>query len=346
MKQVFFKSIIILSVFFVSCSEDDTVVLGDYESGVFVINEGNFGDGDGSISYFNKNGGNTEQTVFKSINGGKLGDVVQSATFSDGLIFVVINNSNRVEVVNAYTFESVYSITDVVLPRYAAVSEGKGYLTEWVSFSDAGRVTIFDVATGSIDSRVTVGFGAEDIVVENGKAYVSNSFGNTISIIDLSDNSVEEIEVSASPKQMEIDATGNLWVACAGGFDANFSPANDGALHKVNLSSNEIETTYELNTNYAAKLAMSMERTNIYFYVGNNVFEQNVSTSSISSEPFIVNETAISIYGIGIDPNTGMMYLGDSKAFLEDGEVFQYNASGELMTTFPSGRAPNGFVFN
>lgn len=341
MKQILLKSLVFLSILLASCNPDDDVVLGEYQNGVFVINEGNFGDGDGSISFFNKVSSAVEQTIFDNVNKAPLGDVVQSATFHNGLLFIVVNNSNRVEVVNAYTFESVYSMTDVALPRYVTISGNKGYLTEWVSFTEAGRVAIFDLATGAIESRITVGFGAENILIENNKAYVSNSFANSISIIDLSDNSVENVTVTTSPKGMELDKNGDLWLACAGGFNAN-----DGALHKIDLSNNEIKTTINLNANYAAKIVMDDSRSNIHFFVDNNVFKQDISTDAISSEPWIVNEDAESFRGIGIDPSTGMIYLADSKLFLKDGEVYQYDKAGKLISTFPAGRGPNGFVFN
>jgi DNA-binding beta-propeller fold protein YncE len=353
MKQTLLKSIFILSIALFSCENGDEpsiiiepeVSLGKYENSVFVLNEGNFGDGDGSVSAYRKSDSTSHLTIFETVNNFTLGDVVQSAIIQDSLMLIVVNNSNRIEVVNAYTFESVYSVTDVALPRYIAISGDKGYLTEWVSFTDQGRVTIFDLATGNIDSRITVGYGAEGIKVVDGFAYVANNFENTLSIIDLSDNSVETLTLTAGPNQMVFDSNGDLWVACAGGYDTNFNPANDGALHKVDLTTNNIETTFELNANYSAKIAINDLKSVVYFYVGNKVFSQNVSSASIT-EPLIVNEDATSIYGIGVDPATGFIYLGDSKFFAEDGEVYQYDSEGKLITTFSAGRGPNGFVFN
>lgn len=346
MKQLLLQSLIILSVFFVACDPDDLALRGEYENGAFVLNEGNFQDGNGSITFYEVSDGIIEQTIFSGVNDTPLGDVVQSGIVNDGRAYLVVNNSNKVEVVNAYTFERELTISDVLLPRYMTISGDKGYLTEWVSFSDPGRVAIIDLSSGTIDNTVTVGFGAEDVEVIGDKIFVSNSFGNTVSVIDqANNNSIETITLSASPKQMVVDMNGDLWVACGGGFDANFSPANNGAIYKINAETNEILSTYELNTNFAAKLALNSDANTIYYFVGNTVFAQNV-TGALSTEPFTVVNDASSLRGIGVNPNTNIVYVGDSKFFAEDGEVFRYDSQGAFIDSFDAGLAPTGFIFN
>jgi len=59
--------------------------------------------------------------------------------------YVVVNNSNKIEVVKANTFEAVHTIDGLSLPRYLTTLDGAGYVTEWVSFADPGRVTKIDL---------------------------------------------------------------------------------------------------------------------------------------------------------------------------------------------------------
>ncbi|MEO9482189.1 MAG: DUF5074 domain-containing protein [Ekhidna sp.] len=334
---------------FYSCNDDDgsPIPLGEYDFGAFIINEGNFTEGDASISYYGYTTAETQLNVFKGINNLALGDVAQSGYAYDTLLFVVVNNSNKVEVMHRYTMESLYTI-EAALPRYMTVAGTKGYLTEWVSFSDAGRLSIVDLTTGKIDASITVGFGAEDVEVISNRAYVSNSFESTISVVDLTNNEVVgTISMpSPSPAQMDIDINGDLWVACKGGFDANFSPTNDGAIFKVDLGTNEVTGSIEFNANVSGKLAFNLLKDEVYFYVENNVFTRNVNSTSTSTEPLIAGEDFTSLYGIGVNPDTGEIYLADSKNFVEDGEVFRYSSNGTFLSSFTVGRGPNGFVFN
>ena len=350
MNQSLTKTLVLISFvsFLFSCSDDDAPIpLGEYDNGVIIVNEGNFQEGDASISFFGFSSLEAEVNVFEGINGLSLGDVAQSAYAYDTLLFIVVNNSNKVEVVQRYTMESIYTI-EAALPRYMTVANGKGYLTEWVSFSDPGRLSIVDLKTGEIDASVTVGFGAEDVEVVGNKAYVSNGFENTLSVIDLTSNQVSEtITLSAPrPAEMELDINGDLWVSCRGGFDENFNPANDGAILKLDLGGNTVEGTVSFNSNIPGKLAFSAVKDQVYFYVDNNVFSRNINESSASVEPLITGDSFTSIYGIGVDPQTGEIYLADSKNFIEDGVVYRYSAAGVQISSFSVGRGPNGFVFN
>ncbi len=333
--------------FFYSCSNDDgPTPLGAYENGVIIVNEGNFLEGDASISFYSS-GTEAELNVFESVNNLALGDVAQSAYAYDTLLFVVVNNSNKIEVVHRYTMESLYTI-DAALPRYITVANGKGYLTEWVSFTEQGRLSIVDLATGDIDGSITVGFGAEYVVVDGTTAYVSNTFENTISEIDLNTNTVAATLTlpAPAPAQMVLDVNGDLWVSCKGGFDANFEPTNDGLLIQIDLTNITSKGAIEFGTNISGKLAINGGGNLVYFYAGNAVFGLDVNSTETTIEPLIVNQSFTSIYGIGIDPSSGDIFIADSKNFIQDGEVYQYGANGSLISSFDVGRGPNGFAFN
>ncbi|MEM6829514.1 MAG: DUF5074 domain-containing protein [Bacteroidota bacterium] len=325
--------------------------LGQYENGVLVINEGNFSDGDGSVTYYNRTSGELDQTIFQSVNEAPaLGDVIQSGLSFNGLTYLIANNSNKVEVVNSFTFEGQFTMTDVALPRYMTVANGKGYLTEWVAFGAEGKVAVFNLATGEIEDELPVGNLPEAIVFANNKLFVTEAFGNSLYIIDLTNtSSITTLTLGNGTSQMVLDANNNLWVACSGGSDINFNPLNDGSLYRINTTSNEVELAIELNTNYGGKIATNSSRNTIYFYVGNSIFEIDALTDPNLSEsltPLFTVSEAISLYGIGVDPVTDIIYVGDSKSFLDDGEVFRFESNGSLIDSFQTGRGPNGFLFN
>ena len=89
MKKMKKMGIIALAVISISsCQKESftpTVSEGNYENGYFVTNEGNFGTGNGSISFIS-NEGDVENDVFSQINSFQLGDVVQSMS--------IINNTH------------------------------------------------------------------------------------------------------------------------------------------------------------------------------------------------------------------------------------------------------------
>ncbi|MDH5608024.1 MAG: DUF5074 domain-containing protein [Cyclobacteriaceae bacterium] len=344
MKRFSFYFLIVTAVWLTSCDKNTELVpAGKFDRGVFVVNEGNFGSGDGSVSFINPNGEVTQSIFSQANNGALLGDVVQSMYVADQMGFVVVNNSNRVEAVDINTFESRYSIVDAALPRYLVHQGAKGYLSEWVSFADPGRVTVFDLQTGEISNRITTDFGAEQLLISGEKLFVSNNFSATLSVIDLATESVDTtFTVGNGPGQMVADTDGSVWLICAGGYDANWNPALDGKIVKINPQTYEIMTTVALGMNVAGKLAASADQAFLYFYTGKSVY---AFLKTANAPDLLFEETsATGFYGIGTDV-AGTLYLADAKGFQAAGEVYTYQPDGTFREKYTVGRGPNGFLF-
>ncbi len=178
-----------------SCKKDQVidnggvVVPGEYENGYFVTNEGNFGTGNGSISFVTDEG-TVENAVFESVNSFVLGDVVQSMNIIGANAYVLVNGSAKIEVATIADMKSVATI-DVVSPRFIAkVSDTKAYVTDW----GINGVQVIDLATNTVTSTISCGTGPEGIAVSNGFAYVCNvgawGLDNTVSVIDIATHAV------------------------------------------------------------------------------------------------------------------------------------------------------------
>ena len=102
------------SLFFTSCNNDDNgggqISQGDFENGVFVLNEGGFNSNSAEVSFLSENG-TLEHEIYNAVNGSILGDVAQSIGFEGNKAYIVVNNSNLIRVVNRYTFELIATIS-------------------------------------------------------------------------------------------------------------------------------------------------------------------------------------------------------------------------------------------
>jgi len=336
-----------------SCDDNDNQPAGEFENGTFVINEGNFQDADGTIGFINPDEGSVKQDLFGSVNNGlALGDVVQSMTIDGDFSYIVVNNSNKIEVVNANTFEAVHSIENLSLPRYMATMDGTGYVTEWVSFADPGRVTKIDLDNHTAGESITVGYGAENILAHDGLLYVSNSFENTVSVVDPeTEEVIKTIEVGNSPGALLLDENEMIWVICGGGYDLDYNPLNDGKLVKLDPAESIDETSesvvldVELATNLTAKAASNGAKDRIFYWIGKSVYSFDISSDSAPSSAILTEANATSFYGIGVNPEDDVLYLGDSKNFAGNGTVYRYTTTGQFVDSKPAERNPNGFVF-
>ncbi|HTF19066.1 MAG TPA: DUF5074 domain-containing protein [Chryseolinea sp.] len=339
-----------LSIFAVSCDDDDNKPSGQFADGVFVVNEGNFNSANGTVTHFS-NANVTTQDLFGAVNNGRaLGDVVQSMTIYDNVGYIVVNNSKKIEVVTASTFESLYTIDGLELPRYFTVDNGVGYVTEWVNFTDPGRVSVIDLNTHAVIDQITVEGGAENMLVDGDLLYVSNSFTETVSVIDLDAGEViKTITVTASPSDLLKDANGKIWVVCGGQY-----AGNDGALVQIDPSkSNQpaeesVIRTIELGMNLGipAKAAISPDRLDIFYITGNKVYKFNVSGTTAPANTLISEANATNFYGIGIDRKTNVLYVADAAGFSSSGTVFRYELSGAAIDHFTAGIGPGAFAFH
>src|SRR6056297_3295490 len=170
--------IAILPLSFISCEEDENDDQINIE-GIYVVNEGNFGSNNGSITLINPDEKETIQNYFSKNNNWSLGDVVQDLSFYEDKGFIVVNNSQKVEVVDKETFESLGVIEGLSYPRqFLGINDNKGYLTNGSSATgENGNVLVIDVSEYLVIDTIEAGKGPESMVKYENNVYVTNSGG-------------------------------------------------------------------------------------------------------------------------------------------------------------------------
>ena len=341
-----------LSIFFTSCSNDDDPIvlpMGNYENGILISNEGNWGQGNASISFVSYNLDTVENNVFNSVNTTLLGDVAQSIAFYNDLAFIVVNSSNKIEIVNRYTFETVATIdSGLVNPRYIAFSNGKGYVTNWGEGSDStdDYIAVIDLNTNTLESNtISVVEGPEEIVAAGDKIYIAHEGGwsqnNKVSVLDAKTNAITAvITVGDVPNTLQLDNSGNLWVLCEGAPEYA-SSETAGQLVKIDTSNNTTITSIDFDTTDHPDF-LSLYEGNLYYYLGGDVFKME---STSVTRPTIPEISGVNFYNMTI--NNGTLYGVDAKGFSSEGELISYDlASKILINTATVNIGPGGIYFN
>lgn len=344
------KIILGLSVlaFLASCNNDDdnndvVTPRGDYEEGVIVLNEGGFGNGNASVSFIKDDA--ITNDVYATVNSTTLGDTAQSITFDDDLAFIVLNGSNKVEVVNRYTFESVATITDNMSnPRYVAFTDDYAYVTNWGDASSAtdDYVAVVRLSDYSVTSTIAVGQGPETILEEDGKLYVAHKGGysqeNFVSVIDESTNTVDTtIEVAYMPNSMVINS-GSLFVLC-GGKPSWTGDETVGGIYMINLASNTATSVYSFDSGVHPSHLVENSGT-FYYTASNSVYTYDITNHTVTD--FASDATIL--YGMNV--HDGKVYVGDAVDYSSNGTVYVYDLEGTLEAQYTTGVLPNSFYFN
>ena len=340
--------VLLFAIGLLSCNKPDNPrPTSTFNNGYFIVNEGNFQSSNGSVSFYNTKQSQLTNNVFESINDRTLGDVVQSMSIYNQKGYVVVNNSNKMEVTDNKLI-SVATINSLDLPRYfAGVNSAKGYLTNWGTFdgSIASYVAVIDLNNNIVSKTIELGAfqGAEYVLVHDDKAYVTHNFSNKISVINTATDEVKtSILVGISPSKMLIDSNDKLWVLCSGstGPDGTLGTDDDidGKLIRINPNDNSIET--ELTFPLGIHPSKMVSKENTLYYSDGNVYKFDLTSNSIPTTPFVKG----SFYGIGVNSN-GILYTG-SASFVTQSEVKVYDNNGHVTESLNVGVATNGFIFD
>ncbi|NJW52758.1 YncE family protein [Salinimicrobium oceani] len=344
-----FLSLVIL----VSCESDDDNIIppqngGTYSDGVFIINEGNFGQGNSTISFLNAEGEVTHN-IFSTVNGADLGDTATDIGLFEELVFIVVNVSNKIEIVDRSTFETVATIdTGLNNPRKIAFLDGKTYVTNWGDGSDPNDdfIAVFDSSSFELITTIAVAEGPEDILATEEKVFVAHlggwSFNDKISVI--SEDEVEKtIEVGAGPNAM---AAGNgfLWVSSSGLPD--YLGETAGSISKISLSTLEVVQEYIFEEAEQHPGNLSLNNDNVYFTQGTDVYSFGTSETTLPASAAFSLEAVAYLYGF--DLIDGNIYAASADPnFTGNGTLYVYDAAtGNLSASYETGVNPNGVFSN
>ncbi|MDY7395134.1 hypothetical protein UMM65_07760 [Aureibaculum sp. 2210JD6-5] len=342
MNKKFLKiSVLFLAILFsfTSCDNSDDpkpIPKGDFDNGYFISNEGNFTKSNASITFIDNDLMQETNGVFEKVNDKPLGDVFQSIAFDGDYAFLVVNNSNKIEVVNRYTFKSITTITEnLKLPRYAVVENGKLFVTN----STDKSVLVYDATSFAFVTSIVIEKTVEEIKKDNGNLYIMNasySSGNEITVINASNNTViKTITVGDGLNSIEIE-------------DGVLYALHSTGITKVNTSSNEVigEISFEDGLSNASKL--EVEDNYIYFISGSKIFKFNKDATSLANTEFVDTKAigASWAFGYGFDVVDDKLFYTNANGFSENSEVTVYDLDGKLLKTFTAGMGANGAYDN
>lgn len=339
------------SLALVACKNEETETDDhdhDHEHHVtYVINEGAFQGNNGSISSVDDEG-NVEQNLYFTANGEELGDVVQDMVITNEHGFIVVNNSQKVEVVDLADFTSEAQLT-FSYPRHAIVADGRVFVSNGSSFGQ-GKVFEIDPASSMIIDSVNVGTGPERMEVNGSDLLVANfAWGgdSTVSVVNLSSlTETQKVTVGAGPSTIVKDANGDVWVLSQGKttYNSDWSAiiAQEGSkLVQLSGTDYSLLKTIELgdSTKSVSKLAISADGQNLYYSDG-GIHKLSISATTASSSAFIADQT---VTGLAVNEEGQIVVL--SGDYASNGTIKIYNTSGNLVSSHDTGIAPNGIAF-
>jgi DNA-binding beta-propeller fold protein YncE len=338
------------------CGGEDGDGAGDGDgsrTGVYVVNEGLFGKGSASLSFYDSAQGRVENFVFKSVNGRPLGDVANDIVVRGRQAWIVVNNSHAIEAIETGTHRSLGRVPfpEGSGPYTLTLDAGgtKGYVPLLLS-NGLARV---DLTTMSVDSVIEVGANPTEVALAQGKAYVTNSGfgrGTNVTVVDLTTFRVSRIIPAGDQPSAAIAApNGKIVVLCSGFSDDFNTPGQNestrGSVVVIDPARDVVVNSVPLDSGASGRMELGPDGL-AYLLVEGGVAVFDTNTERLQRTAIQAKAQGVQgFYGLGVDPAGGQVYVTDAKDFVTPGDVYIFEPSGALVTKFTADLIPRAFGF-
>lgn len=362
------------------CRDDELVVPTEYDiipgssdpgshiRGLYLINEGNMGSNKCTLDYFDYHTGLYARNFYAERNPNvikELGDVGNDIGIYGSKLYVVVNCSHKVEVLDARSGVRIGQV-DIPNCRYVRFHRGKAYVSSYVGpvlidpSAPKGAVYQVDTLSLSVTAKVSVGYQPEEMEIVDDYMYVANSGGYrapdydyTVSVIQMVDfKQVHQIPVGINLHRLKKDRYKKLWVTSRGDYQTRHS-----RLYVLDKKPgyNQMAVT---DTIAVACSNMAIHGDSLYYYATewNNFTASNtisygiidVRSRQVVSRNFITDGTEKEItvpYGIAVHPETGDIFVTDAKNYVSSGTLYCFDRRGKKKWSVRTGDIPAHMTF-
>jgi len=305
---------------------------------LYLLCDGNYSLNNSTLGVYDFSIKELTADFFQTKNGRKLGDTGNDLQRYGSKLYVVVNGSSQVEVLDARTGKSLRQIpffngTITRQPRSIAFWENKAYVC---SFD--GTVTRIDTTSLEIEAFVSVGRNPDGIAASNNKLYVSNSGGldygsdlsydNSVSVISTQTfTEIKRITVGLNPGRIKADNYGYVYVSVRGDYkDVT------GKWVCIDTQSDAVAASYDL-----AVTNFDICGEKAYFYSYDETSKEssigvfNLRLKTVETNAFIADGTVLKTpYGITADPESGAVFITDAGDYVSSGDVYCFSEAGIL----------------
>ncbi|MFW5972894.1 MAG: YncE family protein [Bacteroidota bacterium] len=360
-QRLFFPLFVSAVLFTPGCDLLGTDDEAPFSQGVYIGNQGDFGTGNGSVSFYDP-ASNTATTVISDLE-----SIVQSIELHGGRLYVAANTAGRVDVFDAASRDRIGTVEGLVSPRYMAFSNDRLFITNLYDASgtfSGGTVTVAGLDDLSLEREITVGNNPEGIAAAGSRIYVANQGfgeGQTLSVIDAETlEVVQTVDVACDgPRTVIADNEDDVFVFCTGRIlyddDWNVVGATDGAIVILEGSTGTVTDRIDVGGRMMAAAFgqdafFDAENDRIYALrqsetAGSDRFDVLVLDTGSNEIIEIVGPFEAPIGAVAFDAIEGALYLSAVEGFTAAGSVRVYSPAGTLIRSFSAGVAPTSIRF-
>lgn len=315
-------------------ADEEALPINTQSGTLLVLNEGNFQWGNASLSAFDlKSREPIGKDVFHAANKRILGDVLQSALLLNNELWLVINNSGKIEIVNPVDFKSIRTIEGLQSPRYLCkISDNEVALSDLYS----GKISFLDIQTGKINHELYLSEWTEQMYLHQNILWVTAPKSEYVYRVDVQSKAlIDSIHIGYGSFAIKESISKIIYIATKGKVDENI----DSEVHKYDLITDRKLTTFKTFKGEMIRDIATDSKGDLY-YISNNVVMR--WQDSLLAPITFFSEPTDHFYSLEI--MNDFLYVGNAFDFVRNGEVKVYDLNGSFVQNLEAGRIPNGFL--
>ena len=335
-----------LSVEFLACKKKAVPPClptnSDLSQQMLILNEGLFQQNNASMTLANIQTGETFQNYFQQVVGRPLGDTGNDMKRYGSKIYIVMNVSSTIEVLDAKTLVFIKQIQMqhngvAKQPRHIDFFNDKALITCF-----DGYVDVIDTASLTLSKRIPVGSNPDHLRVAGNQLYVSNSGGlnfplvdSTVSVISLvSLTETKKITVGKNPGSIAVGGNGDVYVVSRG--DYNTIPSR---MHRIETTVNTKIETYSFDVSSVEEMNGDLLVLSTNNIASVKLFD--VQSNSIGVTDMLNLNGVSTPYSVQFLSETNKIYVMDANSFVNVGKVWEYDTSGNYTRNYSAGLIPS-----
>jgi hypothetical protein len=323
--------------------------------GLWVVNEGNFTFGNGSLSYLQPRDSLVLNSVFFEANGVPLGDVPQSIFQKGDSLWVVVNNSGKLVCLNRRDYRYCGEIEGLISPRFGLIISNREALISDLYSKD---LTLVDLEAQQILGYLRVGHSTERMLAAGNYVFVTGwTLGNYVYKIDRSSRvCVDSIAVGHQPHSLVQDKEGKIWVLCDGAFRGSpgghfparlvaFDPVHGDIVREFvfetldqspqHLAINPRgDTLYYINSAYASGKGQDK-----------GIYTMSIHAAGLPQQPLIPEKGRL-FNAMALSAAGNEIWVSDAVDYQQRGWVRSYTRQGQALDSFRVDLIPGQLLFD
>jgi YVTN family beta-propeller protein len=205
----------------------------------------------------------------------------------------------------------------------------------------AGSVSIVSLSTNTRTGSIPLAGSSEAIAMVNGEVFVSNTSTDKLYVIDPATDAVTD--------SITVAKGGNSIVTDMDGklwllCYGDYFTSTAGCLYRIDPATHTVEQSWPFTTAESpTRLSINAAGDELY-YLNFSIYKMPVASATLPATPFITATTQ-SFYGLAIHPATGEIYATDAVDYSQRGHLLRYTPAGTLRDDKMVGVIPGGIYF-